>query len=137
MVAREQFAWVWLLTMLVTYTGYFIGVALLGNAGFWAQIWLFISVVVAQILIIGTASAVIALRHREEPERDERDRAIEHRAAAAGYHVLLVGMILVGCIMPFSHSGWRLFHGAVLMIALAEIIRHGLIVMMYRRGWHG
>ncbi len=137
MVAREQFAWVWLVTMIVTYSVYFVAVAVLGDAPFWTQIGLFAGVSVAQILIIGTASVVIALRHREGQERDERDRAIEHRAAAVGYNVLIVGMILVGCIMPFSHSGWSLFHGAVLMIALAEIVRHGLIVSMYRRGWHG
>jgi hypothetical protein len=41
-------------------------------------------------------------------------------------------MILVGCIMPFSSSGWRIVDAAVFMIVAAEIVRHGVIVVSYR-----
>lgn len=137
MVAREQFAWVWLLTMIVTYAGYFTAVALAGDASFWAQIWMFAATTVIQVIVIAVGSAVIALRRRRGPEADERDRAISRRAGSIAYMVLLSGIILVGCILPFSQSGWRIFHAAVFVIAAAEIIRHALIVSMYRRGWHG
>lgn len=147
MVAREQFAWVWLLTLLVTYTAYFTAVFALGEAPTAVQIILFGAVTIVQTAIIAIASAVIALRRQKELSRDERDRAIEHRASAFAYHWLIFGVILVGCLMPFSHSGWDIFHAAVLVIALAKIVRHGLIIAMYRgglkevadarRGWHG
>jgi hypothetical protein len=136
-VPREQFAWVWLMTMIVTYPVYFAAVAVVGETTFATQIALFAATTVVQVVVIGAASAAIALRRRTGPDRDERDRAIAHRASSVAYGILIVGMILVGCLMPFSHSGWSLFHAAVLTIAAAEIVRHGMIVAMYRRGWHG
>jgi uncharacterized membrane protein len=146
MVAREQFAWVWLLTMVVTYTAYFTAVVLVGETSFLNQIAMFAATTIAQVAIVATASAVIATRRRNELSGDERDRAIEHRAAAVAYNILIVGIILVGCVLPFNQSGWKLFNAAVFVIALAEIVRHALIVSMYRRGvkegqaqrgWHG
>ncbi len=146
MVAREQFAWVWLLTLVATYTIYFTAVVLVGEAHFWTQILLFAATTIVQVAIITVASAVIAWRRRNELSGDERDHAIEHRATAVAYNALIAGIILVGCVMPFSHSGWDIFHASVFVIALAEIVRHGLIVVMYRRGlkdgeasrgWHG
>lgn len=146
MVAREQFAWVWLVTMVVTYTAYFAAVVMMGETTFGTQIIMFAATAIVQVVIIAVASAVIALRHKNELSGDERDRAIAHRASAIAYQVLICGMILVGCMMPFSYAGWDIFYAAVLAIALAEIIRHGLIVAAYRRGlrqpnaqrgWHG
>ena len=146
MVAREQFAWVWLLTMVATYGAYFIAVSLTGEATFWNRIVMFAATAIAQILIIAIASIVIALRHKDALSGDERDRAIEHRASSVAYQVLICGVILVGCLMPFSHAGWDIFNAAVFAIILAEIVRHALIVSAYRRGmrapkaqrgWHG
>lgn len=147
MVAREQFAWVWLLTMLVTYPAYFTAVIAMGETTFWTQIIMFSATAIVQIAIIAVASTVIALRKRNEMDWDERDRAIDHRATGAAYTALIIGIIVVGCVMPFSHSGWDIFHAAVFAIALAEIIRHALIIAKYRgglkegaqarRGWHG
>lgn len=146
MVAREQFAWVWLLTLVVTYAAYFAAVELSGEVPFVTRIIMFATTTFVQVVIIATASTVIALRHRNEMSGDERDRAIEHRATAIAYNILIVGLILVGCILPFNQSGWKLFNAAVFVIALAEIVRHALIVNFYRRGmkegepsrgWHG
>jgi uncharacterized membrane protein len=146
MVAREQFAWVWLLTMVVTYAAYFAAVVVMGETPFWTQIIMWAATAIVQVVVIAIASAVIALRYKNELSGDERDRAISHRASAVAYQVLLCGIILVGCLMPFSHTGWDIFHAAVFAIALAEIIRHALIVAAYRRGlrqpnaqrgWHG
>ncbi|MBL8537809.1 MAG: DUF2178 domain-containing protein [Hyphomonadaceae bacterium] len=146
MVAREQFAWVWLLTMLVTYPVYFAAVALAGETAFGTQILMFAVTAIVQVVVIGVASAVIGLRHKNNLSGDERDRAIAHRASALAYNILMAGIVLVGCAMPFGHVEWELFHAAVFVIALAEIVRHALIVAMYRgglrrpqpeRGWHG
>jgi peptidoglycan/LPS O-acetylase OafA/YrhL len=136
MSIKERFARVWLATMVVTYAAYFAWVATAGETTFWTQIWAFAATVVVQVTVIGIASAMMELRHRGGPKADERDVAIDQRATRVAYHLLMVGMILVGCVMPFSESGWKLFHAAVLAIAVAEIVRHGLIVSLYRRGWH-
>ncbi|HCK85298.1 MAG TPA: hypothetical protein DHW63_12505 [Hyphomonadaceae bacterium] len=146
MVAREQFAWVWLLTLVVTYTVYFTAVVLTGETTFWTQIVMFAATAIVQVVIIATVSAVIALRRKDEVSGDERDLAIEQRATAVAYNILVTGIVLVGCVLPFTQSGWKLFNAAVFAIALAEIVRHGLIIVMYRkglkeskasRGWHG
>lgn len=134
---REQFAKVWLVTLVVTYAAYFIAVGVVGETTMWNQILLFAATTIVQVVIIGAASAVLALRHKGGPTADERDRMIDQRATRVGYHLLICGMILVGCVLPFSDSGWPIFHAAVLCIAVAEIVRHGLMVVMYRRGWDG
>lgn len=137
MTIKEQFARVWLLTMIITYGGYFTAVALIGDVGFWGQIVAFGATVLVQVIIIGAASAIMQLRHPGGPKADERDRAIDQRATRTAYHVLMTGVIIVACVMPFSETGWRLFHAGVLAIAAAEIIRHGQMVLLYRQGWHG
>ncbi len=137
MSAHEKFAWVWLVTMVTTYTAYFAGVIIVGEAGFLVQLGLFAATTIVQIIIVSIAAATIWLRKGEGRETDERDRAIAHRSTKAGYGALMAGLVVVGCILPFSRGGWELVHAAVFAIALAEIIRHILIVTMYRRGWHG
>jgi len=137
MPAKEQFAWVWLSTMLVTYAAYFTSVFTIGETTALTQIGLFAATTVVQVLVIGTVSAVIAVRHKGGPQSDERDQLIDQRATRAAYQLLICGMIVVGCLMPFNNSGWRIFHAAVFSIAVSEIVRHGLMVSMYRRGANG
>jgi hypothetical protein len=137
MSVKEKFAWIWLSTMLVTYVPYFTSIFAIGEITTLTQIALFAATVVVQVLVIGTASAVIAVRHKGDPKSDERDQLIDQRATRAAYQLLICGMIFVGCLMPFNNSGWRIFHAAVFSIAISEIVRHGLIVSMYRRGANG
>lgn len=137
MPAKEQFAWVWLSTMLVTYAAYFTSVFTIGETTALTQIGLFAATTVVQVLVIGTVSAVIAVRHKGGPKSDERDQLIDQRATRAAYQLLICAMIVVGCLMPFNNSGWRIFHAAVFSIAVSEIVRHGLMVSMYRRSANG
>jgi hypothetical protein len=39
--------------------------------------------------------------------------------------------------MPFSTSGWHIINAALLALVASEIVRYGVIVVSYRRGWHG
>lgn len=68
---------------------------------------------------------------------DERDRAIDRRAANVAYYVLLIGMILVAVVMPFSAPAWKIVNAGLAAIVTAEVVRHVLILLSYRRGWHG
>jgi hypothetical protein len=137
MPIREQFAWTWLGTLVVAYGAYFAALILLRPmvATPLAQFSLLGAIAAAQMVAVGLFWLIAA--HRGRPAPDERDRAIEHRSSAMAYYVLIGGMIVVGCVMPFSAGGWDLVHAAVLAIVLAEIVHHGLIVVGYRRGWHG
>lgn len=137
MPIKEQFARVWLITMLVTYAAYFAAVLVVGETTPLTQIGMFATTVVVQVIVIGTASAVMEIRHKGGPKSDERDQMIDQRATRVAYQFLICSMIVVCCLMPFNNSGWKIFHAAVFSIALAEIVRHGLIVSMYRRGWDG
>lgn len=128
---------VWLSTMPVTYAAYFTSVFTIGETTALTQIGLFAATTVVQVLVIGTVSAVIAVRHKGGPKSDERDPLIDQRATRVAYQLLICGMIVVGCLMPFNNSGWRIFRAAVFSIAVSEIVRHGLMVSMYRRGANG
>lgn len=68
------------------------------------------------------------------PIMDERDRAIDRRSVGAAYGVLMAGLIVVGCVMPFQKSGWSLVNAAVAAVVLAEGVRYGVAVWCYRRG---
>jgi hypothetical protein len=135
---REKIAWLSLVALAVTFGTYFTIVSRghlpggpLPNL---PRLALFAAVVMVQVLILGAGHLYFRLQSPQEAQTppDERDRAILNRSIISGYYVLLTGMILVGCIMPFSSSGWRIVDAAVFMIVAAEIVRHGVIVVSYR-----
>jgi len=93
--------------------------------------------VVVHVLVLGIGHAWLALASPEEAraEADERDRAVELRSMKIAYLVLITGVILVGVVMPFSSSGWKLINSAIGAIVIAEISHYGFVVWSYRRGW--
>ena len=74
----------------------------------------------------------LALPRHERPPLDERDRAIERRSISAAYYVLIAGMILVGCFMPFSSTGWTIVNAAIFWIVAAEVVHYSAVVASYR-----
>jgi hypothetical protein len=142
MPIRERFAWMWLATMIVAYGAYFAAVALLPGSGETPALrdfGLLAAAGAAQMAALGLFWLIVRLRAGRDflPPRDERDRAIEHRSSAMAYYVLIAGMILVGCVMPFGAGGWDIVHAAILAIVVAELVHHGMVVVGYRRGWRG
>lgn len=100
---------------------------------------LFGGVAIAQAVIMIVGSALLAVQASKEAraKADERDRAIDRRGTRIAYFVLLTGMIVVGVVMPFSKQGWHISNAALLALVAAEIVRYGVVVASYRRGWHG
>jgi uncharacterized BrkB/YihY/UPF0761 family membrane protein len=142
MAFREKMAWLTLGTMLVAYGVYFgiVGPA----AGFGERrmldiIWSFGLVAAAHAVAVIVGAVAIALTgvKQAEARADERDRAIARRGATFGYYVLILGMILVGVVMPFSEPPWKIVNTALLAIVLAEVVHHAVVLLSYRRGWHG
>ena len=142
MAFREKIAWVALAALCIAYGAYFL---VLGpNVRFGEQnlvdvVWSFGPVAVAHALItIGGSIAVAATAPRDAKRpADERDRAISQRSNAIGYYALLVGLIFVGVIMPFSEPPFKIINVALTVLVLVEILRYGTTLLSYRRGWNG
>lgn len=138
---RERVAWLSLIAIALTFGPYTLFITTspptaplpdLRTMAFFAATTL------SQALLLGIGHLWIRARWPEDARlpADERDRAIAQRAVGAAYHVLIVGMILVGCVMPFVATGWKLVNAAALTIVLAEIVHYGLTVWSYRKGRH-
>ena len=142
MPPRERFAWVWLTTLVLVFSVYFAAVALgwpQTNPSFLMQIGMLTLATGTMALVVGTDRVVAWARGQGFTfgKPDERDRHIEWRSSAYAYYVLMGGIIVVGCMMPFTNTGWDIVHAALFWIVVAELTHHGLIVVGYRRGWHG
>ena len=135
---REKVAWLSLLAMAVVFVPYFTLAKLqppvdtLPNLDQMAR----------YAVTCGVWLAILGIGHlllrRSAPDEarlplDERDTAIAHRARTRSYGVLVAGMILVGCVMPFTASGWRIVNAAIFMIVLAEAAFDSSVILSYRR----
>lgn len=136
---REKIAWLSLLAMAVTFGPYFTFVAVSSVPGQelpnLRQLGLYAVAAIVQMLILGAGRLYLGLGTPKEVRRllDERDRAIMRRSTSFAYYVLMAGMIVVGGIMPFKFSGWSIVNAAIFMIAVAEVVSYGVIVVSYRR----
>ena len=142
MAFREKLAWSSLVAMIVAYGAYFVLAAPLiarGDATLPAFAWLIGGVLAAQCLVEIVARIAVAIHAGREAlaAADERDRAIARRGAAHAYFLLVIGMLLVGCALPFVEAGPLLLNAALFALFVAEATRYGTIVHSYRRGWHG
>ena len=135
---REKIAWLPLIAMAVAYTPYFMFAA--RGPSPWEPfphlhpLGLFALASIVRMLILGAGYLYLRLASPREDRMppDERDRAIEHRSLSAAYYVLIAGMILVGCFMPFSSTGWTIVNAAILWMVAAEVVHHSVVVASYR-----
>ncbi len=136
---REKTAWLSLVAIIITFGPYFTIVAVRPVPGDpmpnLHQLGLFAVTAIVQMLILGIGH--LYLRRRSLPEArlplDERDQAIVRRSISCAYYVLIAGMILVGCVMPFNSGGWSIINAALFMIIAAELVHYGVVVFSYRR----
>lgn len=138
---REKTAWLNVIAMTAAYTLYF-GLLLSGHpAGreVFPMLWLFGSIAMAHAVTVIVGTIILSARapKSERMRADERDRAIRRRGAAAGYYVLLVGMMVVGVYLPFVESGVPVANAGLFAIVLAELVNSVVALLSYRRGWHG
>jgi hypothetical protein len=135
---REKVAWLSLLAMAAVFVPYFTLTRLqppddtLPNLGQMAR---YAVTCGAWLAILGVGHWLLRRATPDEARlpMDERDVAIAHRARSRSYGVLVAGMILVGCVMPFTSSGWSIVNAAILMIVLAEAAFDASVVLAYRR----
>ena len=139
---RERVAWLSLFAMAAT-LGPDLALAAMDSAsgdvvGHVSLLIRFGTAASANALVLGAGHLVLRLRFTEDAgaPADERDRAVELRSTRAAFYVLLVAMIVVGIVMPFSEEGWDIVNAAVGAIFVAELVHYGVAVHSYRRGWH-
>jgi len=135
---REKIAWLNLAALAVTYGPYFVLTALhppgeaLPNLH---QLWLFAGTAISQALLVALGRLTFFLQNREEARQplDERDRVILHRSMTHAYYTLVVGMVWVGCVLPFQDRGWTIINATLLMLVLGETVQYGSVAASYRR----
>lgn len=145
MAYREKLAWLTLACMAIAYALFFTllltryDMHSVQGPPLFEWLWLFGTIAATQAVVAAVGSAILTIqaRARGEYSADERDRAIARRGSNAGYFVLLTAMIVVGVLMPFSDPVWKIPNAALLGIVIAEGVRLVLIILSYRRGWHG
>jgi hypothetical protein len=136
---REKTAWLSLFAMILTFGPYFTIVALRSRPGDpmpnLRQLGLFAIAAIVQMLILSIGHLYLrsGSAHDARTPLDERDQAIMRRSISSAYYVLIAGMILVGCVMPFNSSGWSIINAALFMIIAAELVHYGVVVFSYRR----
>lgn len=140
MPMNEKRAWLALASSVVVYGSYFTVIAQQqGRQDTLYMLVLFAIATVSHGLIVAAGTTMFILRNRAEARQrpDERDRAIARSAATVAYFVLMAEMIVVGVVMPFNSTGWRITGAALLALVVSEIVRHAVTIANYRRGWHG
>ncbi|MDG2534880.1 hypothetical protein P6144_14565 [Sphingomonas sp. HITSZ_GF] len=139
MAYREKAAWLTLICMVIAYGIYFPMMALRDTPPTLFDIlWAFGIIAGAQAVAVIIGHIVLAMQTAPAARRaDERDRSIARRGASAGYYTLMTGAILVGVVMPFSEPAPKIVNTALLAIVIAEAVNHFLVLLSYRRGWHG
>lgn len=143
MAYREKLAWLELIGMVIAYGAYFVAVGLVdpapGRMETLTYVALFGAATAIRLLILGSGWLALRAQMGSEAraEPDERDRSIARRGASIGYYVLLGLMLWVGVVLPLTDTGWAVANSALAAIVIAEIVRDMMVVISYRRGWHG
>ncbi len=142
MAFREKMAWFTLISFTVTYAVYF-GIAApsvdFGRNNMLDIVWTFgpVAAVHGLISAIGSAAIAIAARRDARNIADERDHAIDRKATAVAYYIMLTGMILVGVAGPFSLPAYKIVNLSLAVIVICQILHDALVIHGYRRGSHG
>jgi hypothetical protein len=136
---REKIAWLSLAALGAAYIPYFMVVQAGTYDGAPAPnmplLMLLAAVSLLRVMILGGGWLLLRNGAPEDARTppDERDLAISSRAMTTGYYVLTAGMIVVGGIMPFTDSGWKIVNAAILMLVIAEGAQHAIVAVSYRR----
>lgn len=138
---QEKIAWLSLAGMMLAYIPYFTWVAVVQPSDQLPDLKTMKVFAAAALVHAATSIAgriVLFMRSPDDARAplDERDQAIAQRSISLAYWLLIVGMIQVGCVLPFISGGWPLINVAIATIVLAETVRYGIVIVSYRR-WRG
>lgn len=138
MLPIERTAWAWFICLLIVPSTYFI---LSFNMPIQSDGLDFMRLKYLSVALISMALVAISIRIYNyttkakdgSPPIDERDQLIELKGVSKGYPILIVGIIIVGFVMPFNSSKWEMIDTAFFSIVVAEIVHYGFVLLAYRK----
>ncbi|MGB5076553.1 MAG: hypothetical protein WBO17_03635 [Sphingorhabdus sp.] len=136
---REKMHWVTFSTMVITFGWYFSSYPwslATTPASIWAAGGMLFVLCLAIIVIMTIASAFLAIRSPSEAtmKEDERDRSIHVRGTHLAYYPLVIG-IWINIAMVFYGTAQAIQLNLLLgTVVLAELVRIGSQIYLYRRG---
>lgn len=135
---REKSAWITFVSLLVAFTPFFYFsyqglTGQLGRGQARALAFALIAAFVALEVVLHVIAAALAPKDARTP-RDERERLIAMRAAFAAYPVLVVGGLVSAGIIHLTTSAWVMQQAVLFTIVLAELVKFGTQIVLFRRG---
>ncbi len=138
---REKSAWITLLSVLICFGVYFweliagrAGGHRLGALHSLHLLLLAVAGLVVLQLALTSVAALTTPKHSRAPA-DERERLIQWRSQAIGYHVLMVLAILLFVPIHFGHSALDMANFALLAVVISTCVVAVAQIVMYRRGF--
>ena len=136
---REKTHWVTLIVILAAFGWYFLQLHTVlphGPGNIAASGGLLTGVTITIILAMSVVIGIIAAMNPREAhlKDDERDRAIHWRGTHYAYYPIVIGVWLcIGAIF-YGYSAATILHSLLAVVVLAEVVRIGSQLWLYRRG---
>ena len=134
---REKIAWISIVTTSVIWGGFF-GFMTFTQGQYHGAVYAvgFFAALILQAILVAVAAIVTAILSPKEASasRDERDKAISHRAYAIAYPVLLSLVLCVAAGMHLGIGAIGMAYGIMGAIILAEIVHYAAQIAGYRMG---
>jgi hypothetical protein len=133
---REKSAWISLGTLLVVFGVYFWNVArIITRKEAVRDFPLFLSLLGALIVAEVVFHVMIAIRSPSDARtpRDEREVLIDLKATRTAFFVLLAGAFLSIATLHLGTGAWVMAHAVLLSVVVAEIVKFGRQIVLYRR----
>lgn len=136
---REKIHWVALTAIATAFGWYFLTIAWRADdpAGLLASGGLLLLATIGVVVVMTLATVFLALRNPAEVnlKEDERDRSIHWRGTHFAYYPMIVGTwSCIGLIFA-GVSQTVLLNLLLAMVVVAELIRIGSQIWLYRRGY--
>ena len=140
MAFREKIHWVTLVTMILAFGWYFLLYPwrMVGSpAGVMATAGMLVPVTIAIIVAMTIATAFLAIRSPREAEarEDERDRDFHLRGTHFGYYPLVIGIWINIFLIFWGIGRAEQLNLMIATLVVAELVRIGTQLYLYRRGY--
>ncbi len=132
MSIRYKSALLTLISLAVIYTYYFARIA----AGVPAEdaIGLLIEVVITIVIVQIVGHALIAGTSSDRyAPMDERERAIDRRATAVGYYLLIASTLAASAILHMGSGKAQTANAILLAVVLTECVRQAVFLSLHHR----
>jgi hypothetical protein len=132
---REKCAWITLIAILLVSALYVLHAPRLFHPGPW-DFHVLLACIAAFVVIEAAAFLVLRLRYPEDARTpiDEREQLINLKATRVASGCYVVGSFLAVLTSHGGASAVMVAYLVVLAFVIAEIVKHGVRIMYYRRG---